>query len=78
MGSGASKGADDGGKGGVQRTQTIEQRVHEARKKAPKSKESDEFHNACMVVFQNADKDGNGVLDKDEFWQVPWRKEGVQ
>jgi len=23
-----------------------------------------------MVVFQNADKDGNGILDNEEFWSV--------
>ena len=33
-------------------------------------KESDEFHNACMVVFQNADINGDGMLDRGEFWNV--------
>ena len=23
-----------------------------------------------MVVFRNADRDGNGVLDREEFWSV--------
>lgn len=66
MGSGASKDSS----GSLKRTQTKDERVREAHKRAPKSKDSDEFHNACMVVFQNADKDGNGILDNDEFWSV--------
>ena len=35
-----------------------------------RDKESDKFHDICMKAFQNADKNGDGILDRDEFMQV--------
>ena len=55
------------------RTQTkaAQERVKKARDMVGNNdRESDEFHNACMVVFQNADINGDGMLDRSEFWNV--------
>ena len=49
---------------------SAQDRVKKARDIVGHDKESDEFHNACMVVFQNADNDGDGLLDRIEFWNV--------
>ena len=49
---------------------TAQERVKKARDLVGNDQESDEFHNACMVVFQNADVNGDGMLDRHEFWSV--------
>lgn len=49
---------------------SAQDRVKKARGLVGEDKESDEFHNACMVVFQNADVNNDGILDRQEFWSV--------
>eukprot|EP00042_Codosiga_hollandica_P036854 m.285581 g.285581 ORF g.285581 m.285581 type:complete len:1019 (+) comp54976_c1_seq2:150-3206(+) len=55
--------------GQIKKVQTKEERINLARDLS-KDRESDEFHNICMKVFQNADTDGNGMLDRQEFIAV--------
>ena len=44
-------------------------RVSAAREAAgDDDKNSDEFHNICMSVFENADRDNDGNLNRDEFF----------
>ena len=47
---------------------TSVERVAIARDAAEDSRETDEFHNICMSVFENADVDRDGQLDKREFF----------
>jgi hypothetical protein len=49
--------------------ETKKDRVHAARILSDDS-ESDEFHDICMRVFQNADTNHNGRLDREEFFTV--------
>ncbi len=52
-------------------SKSAEDRVKKARDiVGEQDRESDEFHNACMVVFQNADVNRDGKLDRTEFWNV--------
>ena len=62
MGSGASKDLSS----------TSKERVKQSRTRAGAAGKghSDYFHDICMIVFENADKDGNGVLDLDEFQSI--------
>jgi hypothetical protein len=50
-------------------SKAAQDRVRKARDLAG-SGESDEFHNACMAVFQKADKNQDGMLDHAEFMNV--------
>ncbi|EGD80969.1 Kifc3 protein [Salpingoeca rosetta] len=62
MGSGASKDLSETSKARVKQSRT--------RAGAAGAGHSDYFHDICMIVFQNADADNNGVLDVDEFESV--------
>ena len=40
------------------------------------NKDSDEFHNICMSVFESADRDNDGNLNREEFFSG-WRGAGA-
>jgi kinesin family protein C2/C3 len=42
----------------------------DSKKKSTRKAQKDEFHNACLTVFRNADVNNDGRLDQEEFWSV--------
>ena len=54
---------------GFERKESGAIRISKAREES-NDKETDEFHNICMSVFQNADRDNDGVLSPQEFFNV--------
>lgn len=62
MGSGASKDLSATSKDRVKESRSLAGNIGKGH--------SDYFHDICMIVFQNADKDGNGQLDLEEFESI--------
>ena len=56
-------------KGAFARSASRQIRLDLARNLSP-DKESDQFHDICMRVFQNADRDGDRRLNRVEFIHV--------
>eukprot|EP00038_Savillea_parva_P020003 m.30168 g.30168 ORF g.30168 m.30168 type:complete len:961 (+) comp4673_c0_seq2:146-3028(+) len=83
MGSGASKPTSapanasptkKGAKAGPDAKELARERIHASvrNKHKPQTKKQDEadFHATCRAVFDEADRNRNGVLDDGEFWYV--------
>lgn len=66
MGAGASAQGVPKGK----RNKVAPAKVNAANKRPNNKKDEQDFHKTCRAVFDEADRNRNGVLDDGEFWLV--------
>jgi hypothetical protein len=53
---------------GIKSQRTSKERIAAAREAVADSRDTGEFHNICMSVFENADRDNDGNLSRAEFF----------